>query len=148
MDSLPSIASPRGLPPLDSDAAYHTKDVANAIRQAIQESPDGVIGFDQWMDLALYAPGLGYYASGTTKFGSTMPSGDFTTAPEMTPVFGHVVARQVEQILQGSEAENILEFGAGSGALAESVIQALDDSDVHVKYFILEVSPDLRARQK
>src|SRR5690625_2456561 len=148
MDSLPSIASPRGLPPLDSDAAYHTKDVANAIRQAIQESPDGVIGFDQWMDLALYAPGLGYYATGTTKFGASMPTGDFTTAPEMTAVFGQVLARQVAQILQGSDATTVLEFGAGSGALAEAVLHALHNAGMSVRYLILEVSPDLRARQQ
>lgn len=148
MDSLPSVAHPGGLPPLDPDAAEHSERVARLIRQAIQSSPDGIIGFDLWMDLALYAPGLGYYASGTTKFGSTMPTGDFTTAPEMTPVFGHVIARQVEQILHGSHATDVLEFGAGSGALADAVLQALIDSGVQPTYFILEISPDLRARQQ
>lgn len=148
MDSLPSVVLPDGLPPLDPIAAEHTGHVAALIREAIQASPDDVIGFDQWMDLALYAPGLGYYTSGTTKFGSALPTGDFTTAPEMTPVFGQVVARQVEQILQGSGTTAILEFGAGSGALAEAVLQGLDDSGVQARYLILEVSPDLRARQQ
>lgn len=148
MDSLPSVAHPDGLPALDADAVEHTEHVARLIRKAIQDSPEGVIGFDQWMDLSLYAPGLGYYVSGTTKFGSAMPTGDFTTAPEMTPVFGQVVARQVEEILQGSNSTDILEFGAGSGALADAVLNALDDCGLQANYFILEVSPDLRARQQ
>lgn len=148
MDSLPSVVLPDRLPALDPDAAHHSERVAHLIRQAIQNSPDGAIGFDLWMDLALYAPGLGYYASGTTKFGSTLPTGDFTTAPEMTPVFGQVIARQVEQILHGSQAVDVLEFGAGSGALADAVLQALMDSGAQPTYSILEISPDLRARQK
>lgn len=148
MDSLPTVAMPGGLPALDADAAEHSERVATLIRQAITAHPRGAIGFDQWMDLALYAPGLGYYVSGTTKFGSTRPTGDFTTAPEMSPVFGQVIARQAEQILQASGTTDILEFGAGSGALADAVLQSMDDAGLQHSYSILEVSPDLQARQQ
>lgn len=148
MDSLPSVAHPSGLPSPGPDALEHSLRVARHLARHIEASADGAIAFDAWMDLALYAPGLGYYVSGTTKFGGTRPTGDFATAPEMTPLFGHTVARQVEQILRGSDACHILEFGAGSGALAESVLQALHQSGIKPKYSILEVSPDLQARQK
>src|SRR5690606_41637042 len=104
--------------------------------------------FEQWMELALYAPGLGYYVSGTTKFGGSAPTGDFATAPELTPLFGHTLARQVQQVLDGCNSTRILEFGAGSGALADAVLSALVDAGRNVQYAILELSPDLRARQQ
>jgi SAM-dependent MidA family methyltransferase len=96
------------------------------------------ISFARYMELALYAPGLGYYASGARKLGA---GGDFVTAPELSPLFGRALARQVAQLLQPGDA--ILEFGAGSGALAASVL-----SEVSVPYFVLETSPDLRQRQE
>lgn len=148
MDSLPSVAIPSGLPALSPDAARHSEHVALQIKQRIQDHPDTAIAFDEWMDLALYAPGLGYYVSGTTKLGGTLPTGDFATAPEMTPMFGHALARQVEQILKGSATADILEFGAGSGALAEAVLHALRNAGLQPRYSILEVSPDLKARQQ
>lgn len=148
MISLPPVAFPAGLPQPGPDAAEHSHDVARHISRHIDRSPDDAISFEQWMDLALYAPGLGYYVSGTTKFGSGMPVGDFATAPELTPLFGHTVAGQVRQILEGCASHNVLEFGAGSGALAHAVLQALADAGVQANYFILEVSPDLRARQQ
>ena len=78
------------------------------------------------MELALYAPGLGYYAAGSTKLG---PAGDFTTAPEVSPLFGRCLATQCREVLRALTAGNpggdILEFGAGSGALAAEVLDAL-----------------------
>jgi SAM-dependent MidA family methyltransferase len=76
------------------------------------------------------------------------PSGDFVTAPQLTPLFGHTLARQVLEVLQQANAANILEFGAGSGALAHSVLSALDSQGFTANYFILEVSADLKARQQ
>jgi SAM-dependent MidA family methyltransferase len=96
------------------------------------------ISFARYMELALHEPGLGYYAAGARKLGA---GGDFVTAPEMTPLYGRTLARQVEQVLQPGEA--VLEFGAGSGALAEQILGEID-----APYFILETSPELRARQE
>jgi len=96
------------------------------------------ISFARYMELALHEPGLGYYAAGARKFGA---GGDFITAPELSPLFGRALARQIAQILQPGEA--ILEFGAGTGALAASVL-----GDLSVPYFILETSSELKQRQK
>jgi SAM-dependent MidA family methyltransferase len=96
------------------------------------------ISFARYMELVLHEPGLGYYASGARKLGA---GGDFVTAPEISPLFGRSLARQIGQLLQPGEA--ILEFGAGSGALAASVLQ-----EISVPYFILETSSDLRQRQQ
>ena len=96
------------------------------------------ISFARYMELVLYEPGLGYYAAGARKLGA---GGDFVTAPELSPLFGRTLARQIAQLLQPGDA--ILEFGAGSGALAAPVL-----SEVSVPYFILETSSDLRQRQK
>jgi len=96
------------------------------------------ISFARYMELALHEPGLGYYAGGARKLGA---GGDFVTAPELSPLFGRALARQVSQVLQPGEA--VLEFGAGSGALAASVLEELS-----VPYFILETSSELRQRQQ
>jgi len=140
--------TPAGLPPLDSASAAHAAAVTRHIREQIERSPQGFMPFDQWMELALYAPGLGYYAVGNTKFGGASLEGDFTTAPELTPLFGRVLARQIGQILKASNSNDVLEFGAGSGALAASVIPALRELGIEPRYHILEVSADLRARQQ
>nr|WP_246600627.1 SAM-dependent methyltransferase [Candidimonas humi] len=100
------------------------------------------------MRLALYEPGLGYYAAGNTKFGSDKPTGDFATAPELTPLFGRTLAMQAAEILRDCGSNRILEFGAGSGALAASVIEALDELGLPVQYQILEISAELRQRQE
>jgi SAM-dependent MidA family methyltransferase len=97
------------------------------------------MSFARYMELALHEPGLGYYAGGARKFGA---GGDFVTAPELTPLFGRTLARQVAEILQPGEA--ILEFGAGTGLLAEVLLSELKG----VKYEILETSPELRQRQQ
>lgn len=137
-----------GLPPLDATSAAHEAIVVNHLHRLIDQTPNGFITLETWMDQALYAPGLGYYAAGNTKFGSDLPVGDFTTAPELTPLFGATLARQVVQVLQQSNSVNVLEFGAGSGALAASLIPALQALGMDVRYQILEVSADLQARQQ
>ena len=130
------------------------------IRQEIEHA-GGWIGFDRFMDLALYAPGLGYYANGTTKFGA-MPQGlrdgagvlsgqgsDFVTAPELTPLFGFSLAQQLAQALQATATCELWEFGAGTGALALQVLDALAAMGQRVdRYTIVDLSPSLKARQR
>ena len=97
------------------------------------------------MDLALYAPGLGYYSAGARKLGA---AGDFTTAPELSDLFGHTLAQQVAEIL-GEGLTEILEVGAGSGALAASLLEELERLDaLPTRYLILELSADLRERSR
>src|SRR6218665_2550068 len=116
------------------------------IRQAIAAA-GGWIGFDRFMELALYTPGLGYYANDSAKFGSSPASGsDFVTAPELTPLFGQTLAVQLEQALQATGTQQLWEFGAGSGALA---LQLLDALGARVqRYTIVDLSGHLRARQQ
>jgi len=141
------IQQPAGLPAPDPDARAHSDEVARHLAQAIDQA-GGFLPFDQWMHLALYAPGLGYYAAGSAKFGSDLPTGDFTTAPELTPLFGQTIARSVAQVLQLSGSQRVLEFGAGSGALAAAVIPALRQAGIEPEYLIIDVSADLRERQR
>lgn len=96
------------------------------------------ISFARYMELVLHEPGLGYYAGGARKLGA---EGDFITAPELTPLFGRALARQVAELLQPGEA--VLEFGAGTGALAEAIAGEID-----APYLILETSAELRDRQQ
>ncbi len=138
---------PAGLPPVDPQSAAHSQLVENHLLECLTASPQGRLSFEEWMAQALYAPGLGYYAAGNTKFGADLPTGDFTTAPEMTPLFGQVLARQVAQILKMTGTNTVLEFGAGTGALAASLIPALQELGIDIRYQILEVSADLSARQ-
>jgi SAM-dependent MidA family methyltransferase len=98
------------------------------------------------MELVLYAPGLGYYVAGTRKFGA---DGDFVTGPELTPLYGAAIARQIEAIFSAARGRTIVELGAGSGALAASLLDAREAGNVEPeRYCILEVSPELRARQQ
>jgi len=128
---------PMSLPEPDPAAREHSARVVDALRREISDA-GGWIPFSRYMELVLYAPGLGYYVAGARKFGA---AGDFVTAPELTPLFGRTLACQLKEILQPGEA--ILEFGAGSGALAASVLQ-----EISVPYFILETSPELKQRQQ
>lgn len=133
------------LPRPDDDSLAHSKKVCESIRQAIDEA-GGSISFAQFMHLALYSPGLGYYNVGTTKFGET---GDFVTAPELSPLFGRVVARQCASVLKQLEKGKILELGAGSGRLAVEILRKLADlKSPPERYLILEISADLKARQE
>ncbi len=119
--------------------------IAQAIAQA-----GGWIGFDRFMELALYTPGLGYYAGALPKFGAMPQSGsDFVTAPELTPVFGQTLAAQVAEALARTGTDEVWEFGAGSGALAEQLLGALDALGTPVRrYTIVDLSGSLRARQQ
>lgn len=130
--------------PAPSEAALaHSHQLATHIRQQI-DAAGGWIDFARFMDLALYTPGLGYYSAGATKFGS---AGDFVTAPELTPLFGQALARQLADALPHT-AGNILEFGAGSGKLALDILQELERlGSLPQRYYILDVSADLRERQ-
>jgi len=136
---------PPTLPIPDALSAAHCEQVAAFIQQQI-ESSGGSISFAEFMQHALYAPGLGYYAAGSTKFGE---AGDFVTAPEVSKVFGQVIARQCVEVLKQVGDSAILEFGAGSGKLAADVLARLDTLDaLPVAYRILEVSADLCERQE
>ena len=105
----------------------------------------GWIPFSRYMELALYAPGLGYYGGGSAKFGA---AGDFITAPEMSPVFAQALAAQVEEVMAQS-APAILEAGAGSGALAVDLLSELERrGSLPRRYAILELSGELAARQR
>lgn len=110
----------------------------------------GWIGFDRFMALALYAPGLGYYANTLAKFGHMPQSGsDFVTAPELTPMFGQTLAAQVAEALDKTGTDTVWEFGAGSGALAVQLLHELEAlGHRHVRYRIVDLSGTLRERQQ
>lgn len=143
---------PTGLPDLEPELLSRLNQHIDALRAAIESQPEGFLPFDQFMQLCLYAPQWGYYTAGSTIFGGDVPTGDFTTAPELTPLFGQAVAQQAAQILDQCTAHGhppiILEFGAGTGALAAPVIASLKDQFPNLEYWILELSPTLRARQQ
>lgn len=134
--------------------------LADHIAQAIAEA-GGWLSFERFMALALYAPGLGYYANGRLTFGR-MPSSavgeaagsDFVTAPELSPLFGQTLARQVAQALTATHTREVWEFGAGSGALALQLLELLTQSNKGLepslidKYTIVDVSGVLRQRQQ
>jgi len=122
----------------------HSADVAASIRAEVAAS-GGWIGFSRFMEMALYAPGLGYYSAGMQKFGS---GGDFVTAPEISSLFGHTLARQVAQVVRASDGD-IMELGAGTGRLAVQLLAELQRINaLPGRYFILEVSAHLRAVQQ
>jgi len=132
------------LPLPSSEALAHSAKLAALIRTEI-DAAGGWLGFDRYMALALYAPGLGYYSGGLEKFGA---DGDFVTAPEISPLFGRCLARQAAQVL-GATGGDILELGAGSGKLAVDVLTELDRLErLPERYLILEVSASLRETQK
>ncbi|MBE7426135.1 MAG: SAM-dependent methyltransferase [Ideonella sp.] len=110
------------------------------------EAAGGWLPFDRYMALALYAPGLGYYARAERPFGRWPGGSDFVTAPELTPLFGQALARQVGQALQACDTGTVVEFGAGSGALAETLLDALAPALLR-QYAIVELSGALRSSQ-
>ncbi|MGL6071300.1 class I SAM-dependent methyltransferase, partial [Craterilacuibacter sp.] len=135
MTSLPQ-ASPEAL----ATSYALTQHIAGEIAAA-----DGWIPFSRYMELALYAPGLGYYAAGSAKLGA---AGDFTTAPEMTALFGATLARQIAELLPQT-AGVIYEFGAGTGKLAADILQKLEQlGTLPERYIIIDLSADLIDRQK
>ncbi|VCU68062.1 hypothetical protein PIGHUM_00109 [Pigmentiphaga humi] len=139
----------KNLPELDPLARAHADRVADHLAAQIRAA-GGWLPFDRWMEQALYAPGLGYYAAGSAKLaeGGRAPSGDFVTAPELTPLFARTLARQAAQVLQACGGAEVLEFGAGTGALADGLLAELDELGLRVRYRIVEVSADLRERQR
>lgn len=133
-----------------SESSDPDRSVSAALMQRIRQDIElrgGWISFEHFMHLALYSPGLGYYTTDRLPVGLLPQDGsDFVTAPQLSPLFGHTLARQVEQVLTATRTDQILEFGAGSGVLAEQVLDAMGEG---VKtYAILEVSASLRARQQ
>ena len=137
--------SPNDLPEPDAESADHSERVRAHINNIIEEA-GGSISFADYMQHALYAPGLGYYSAGATKIGA---AGDFVTAPEISPLFGRVLARQSAFVLEQLRGGEVLEPGAGTGALAASMLAKLDELDaLPNRYLILEVSADLKERQE
>jgi SAM-dependent MidA family methyltransferase len=132
------------LPAPAADALAHSARLRHLIAGEIAAA-GGWISFARYMELALHAPGLGYYSAGTTKFGAR---GDFVTAPEIGAIFGRTLARQAAQILR-TDVPDIVELGAGSGRLARDILTELAALDcLPQRYLILETSADLRQRQR
>ena len=132
------------LPEPDSDALAASHALQQLIADEISRQ-SGAISFARFMELALYAPRLGYYSGGAAKLGR---DGDFTTAPEISALFGATLARAASAII-AQTAPNILEFGAGTGKLARDVLTALTFDGVAIdSYAIVELSGELRARQQ
>jgi len=140
---MPLSADPI-LPPPQPEAAQHSAQLAEHIATTIANESDW-IPFSRYMELALYAPGMGYYTAGSRKFGH---EGDFITAPEISPMFARCFALQAVQVLD-TVGGDILELGPGSGVFAADLyaeLKSLGKAPGH--YRLLEVSPDLRERQK
>lgn len=133
------------LPEPDPESIAQSERLVGLIADRIAQA-GGQFPFDRFMELALYAPGLGYYSAGSRKFGE---QGDFVTAPETSDLFARCIAHQCRQILEETGGGELLEFGAGSGVLAADLLLALATlGALPERYLIVEVSPDLRARQK
>jgi SAM-dependent MidA family methyltransferase len=135
--------------PMATEQQSLTSPLLARVRGAIAEA-GGWLPFDRFMAIALYEPGLGYYANALAKFGQ-MPQGgsDFVTAPELTPLFGQTLARQVAQALAATGTDEVWEFGAGTGALALQVIEALALLGQPLRrYTIVDLSGSLRERQR
>jgi SAM-dependent MidA family methyltransferase len=136
--------APADLPQASADALAASAALHDIIAAEVA-ARGGWISFARYMELALYAPGLGYYSGGSRKFGG---EGDFLTAPELTPLYGQALARQVAQVLAAS-APQVIEAGAGSGRLAADLLLALDALGCAPGHYgILELSGELRARQQ
>jgi SAM-dependent MidA family methyltransferase len=134
---------------LTSLETAHTELLSQKIMAEIA-SHGGWMAFSRYMEMALYEPGMGYYSAGAHKLGA---GGDFTTAPELSPLFGAAIVETLLPILEGLKAQGlpiqILEFGAGTGKLAESILTRLHDLDFELdRYDIIEISPDLAQRQE
>jgi len=136
----------RDNPVVTNEAISVTRALATLIHVQVQRG-GGWLPFDRFMALALYAPRLGYYANDSLKFGQLPSSGsDFVTAPEMSPLFGRALAVQVRDALDATRTDEVWEFGAGSGALAAQLLQALGD---RVRsYTVVDLSGSLRERQQ
>jgi SAM-dependent MidA family methyltransferase len=133
------------LPTPAEDALAHSRVLSELISERIADA-GGWIDFAEFMNLALYAPGLGYYSAGAEKFG---PAGDFVTAPEISPLFGRCLGRSLVSVMQNTGSAVIVEVGAGTGAMAAEVLAVLErDGGLPDRYLVLETSADLRDRQQ
>ncbi len=134
------------LPPLPIDALAHQEKLLQYLEESCQKN-QGWISFADFMQIALYAPGLGYYSAGMAKIGK---EGDFITAPEISPLFSYCLANQCLEILKELDAPAcLLELGAGNGVMAADILHFLNQAHTLPEhYFILEVSADLKARQQ
>src|SRR5215471_4387796 len=133
-----------GLPLPPPEAQVVSAALTRAIEQEMAEN-GGRLSFSRYMELALYAPGLGYYMAGARKLGR---DGDFVTAPEISPLFGRTLARQLAPLVAGG-LEDVLEIGAGSGALAADLLTELERLGcLPRRYLMLELSSDLRSRSR
>lgn len=138
------MRSANQLPVPNADELQISDELTTLLRRRI-DSAGGWISFSEYMRAVLYEPGLGYYAAGSVKLGS---SGDFVTAPELGDFFAAAVAKMVAGVVVDMPRPHVLEVGAGTGALAAELLQQFDSMDLpSVSYGILEPSPDLRARQ-
>lgn len=136
---------PGGAPGLTPEEALHGEQVARRLRDLISRA-GGWIPFSAFMQSALYAPGLGYYATGRVHFGA---GGDFVTAPELSPLFARCLAHQCSEILARTGGGDVVEYGAGSGRMALDLLTALERLQaLPQRYRIVEVSEPLRARQQ
>lgn len=104
--------------------------------------------FDDYMSTALYTPELGYYTNENSPFSMWATSGDFITAPLLTPLFGACLAYQAIEVFKRTNSFKILEIGAGTGRLAADILTKLTELHIDVQYFILELSASLRAEQQ
>jgi len=138
---------PLKLPEPSSEELKQSQQLSELIVQTINAA-GGWIDFEHYMQLALYAPGLGYYSGGKQKFGE---QGDFITSPEVSPLFAQTLANPVAKVLKTLPNTHaaIIEFGAGSGKLAADLLLALDaQQQLPTYYFIIELSAELQARQQ
>lgn len=139
---------PNTLPTPSANALEFSQQFIQHIQQRF--APQQMITFEEWMNQALYSPFGGYYTGSLAKLSGdnnvSSLQGDFTTAPELTPWYGRALCTQITQILSATNSKHILEFGAGSGKLALSILEQLNDPSI--KYFILELSADLKQRQQ
>jgi len=144
VSALPTPHCGPDLPVPSDDARLHSARLTQTIRREI-EAGGGRIGFARFMELALYAPGQGYYVAGAAKLGG---EGDFVTAPEISPLFARTLARQIAELLERTGGD-VLELGAGSGILATDLLLELRRLDrLPRRYLMLEISPQLAQRQQ
>jgi SAM-dependent MidA family methyltransferase len=140
----------QSLPEPSPDALVHSEKLITRICEEIT-AHDGSIPFRRYMEMALYEPALGYYVAGTHKIGA---QGDFVTAPEISPLFSQCIAQQCQEVLQTLQHDSvsnagILELGAGSGKMATEILLSLESQGcLPEHYYILDLSPDLKQRQK
>ncbi|MGB7932099.1 MAG: SAM-dependent methyltransferase [Gammaproteobacteria bacterium] len=133
------------LPAPSAQALAHSERLVGLIRREILDG-GGVLPFSRYMELCLYSPGHGYYSAGSQKFGA---AGDYVTAPEISLLFGRCLARTCNGVLEQLEKGDILEFGAGTGALAATLLAELERlGRLPGRYLILELSGELRSRQQ